>query len=614
MTSDKQPTTVPGLAQKLWDQATQMANQSLFHPFVVGIATGDLPKESFEAFLLQDAFYLDAFAKAFAHAATKTTQSRHLLELIRLMSGVEKELETHHSFLQSFGIELFHVTRASAAAATKNYVDFLLETAKSRQSVAEILAAMTPCARLYSFIGRSIRAAQVAVGSSTENPYQRWIDTYGQTEFDDSALGMELLLEDVANEEGVTFADVVGLYNEAMNLELRFFDAYFPLQQAPVRSLGTCRLALRVGDEGADALLALPAGQHLFEIRQQEPTGDRVAIVKTDFQHAHEAPLLPLLAALLAPSLSATVVYEATTIGESVAFLKATNVAGDLDWYASCDLVSRNAARAGTVARVLIVAGSDSGGGAGVQADLKACTNLGVFSSSAITAVTTQNTHGVHGIHAIPIEDIAAQIECVLDDIGADVIKTGMLHSEQVIDCVAASLEKREIALVVDPVMVATSGHRLLESAAHASLVTRLFPLATIITPNLPEASALLKGRTIETVQDMQNAARELSVLGPKFVLVKGGHMKPDQAGNIVDVLYDAKQDQFHLFTSTKLTTRNTHGTGCTLASSIAALYAQKGDMVAAVDRAIKYLQRTLHQSRNLAIGTGNSGPMLHVL
>jgi hydroxymethylpyrimidine/phosphomethylpyrimidine kinase len=240
--------------------------------------------------------------------------------------------------------------------------------------------------------------------------------------------------------------------------------------------------------------------------------------------------------------------------------------------------------------RVLIIAGSDSGGGAGIQADIKAVTALGGFAMTAVTALTAQDTTGVHGVMGVPPEFIRQQIAVVLDDIGADVLKTGMLHSVPVINAVAAELALRgaRIPLVADPVMVAKGGHPLLQPDAVETLKTRLLPRATVITPNLPEAE-VLTGRPIRDVAAMHTAAAVLRQLGLPAVLLKGGHLPGD---TVTDLLVTA--DSAEAFASPRINTRNTHGTGCTLASAVATGLAQSLSLRDAVLRARAYVRAAI--------------------
>jgi hydroxymethylpyrimidine/phosphomethylpyrimidine kinase len=256
--------------------------------------------------------------------------------------------------------------------------------------------------------------------------------------------------------------------------------------------------------------------------------------------------------------------------------------------------------------RVLIVAGSDSGGGAGIQADIKTVTALGGYAMTAITALTAQDTLSVHDIFPVPPEFIVRQMRVVLADIGADAVKTGMLHNASVIEAVADTLasEAAKVPLVVDPVMVAQSGDRLLVAEAVHALRTRLLPQAALITPNRPEAEVLL-GHAIADTDDQLAAAEELLALGPAAVLVKGGHIEGER---VVDMLATRGGVTVRL-EYPRVATRSNHGTGCTLASAIAAGIAAGMDVETAVRRARAYLQRALETA--FPIGRGN-GPVNH--
>lgn len=255
-----------------------------------------------------------------------------------------------------------------------------------------------------------------------------------------------------------------------------------------------------------------------------------------------------------------------------------------------------------THGRVLIIAGSDSGGGAGIQADIKAVTALGGYAMTAVTALTAQNTLGVHGVHPVPPAFLRQQIDVVVDDLGVDAIKTGMLHDVETIDCVVDLMRGAGagVPLVVDPVMVAQSGAKLLDPGAVGAMVERLLPRATLLTPNLPEAEALL-GREIPGDVAMEEAARELQAMTGGAILLKGGHL-PGEA--LLDVLVhpDASVQAFR---HTRIDTRHTHGTGCTLASAIAAGLAQGMDLDQAVARARDYLLEAIRTAPGLGAGDG---------
>ncbi|RMD65095.1 MAG: bifunctional hydroxymethylpyrimidine kinase/phosphomethylpyrimidine kinase [Alphaproteobacteria bacterium] len=256
--------------------------------------------------------------------------------------------------------------------------------------------------------------------------------------------------------------------------------------------------------------------------------------------------------------------------------------------------------------RVLIVAGSDSGGGAGIQADIKTVTALGGYAATAITALTAQNTRGVFGVVGVEPDFIRKQMRVVLDDIGTDALKTGMLHTEAVIAAVADVLDELDptMPVVVDPVMVATSGDVLLDPGAQSALIRRLLPQATVLTPNIPEAERL-SGLAIPDVGAMREAAERLRVMGAAAVLLKGGHLP---GATVHDVLVDA--EGVTVFESPRIETTSTHGTGCTLASAIAAGLAQGLELRHAVARARAYLYEAIRTAPGLG---GGHGPVNHV-
>jgi hydroxymethylpyrimidine kinase/phosphomethylpyrimidine kinase len=252
----------------------------------------------------------------------------------------------------------------------------------------------------------------------------------------------------------------------------------------------------------------------------------------------------------------------------------------------------------------LTIAGSDSGGGAGIQADLKTFHAFGVFGTSAITAITVQNTLGVSGVHPVPLDVVTAQISAVAIDLPPAACKTGMLATRELVQAVAASIRRHGLPnYVLDPVMVATSGDRLLDEDAQHAVLDELVPLCALVTPNLDEAS-ILAGFAVRDVAGMHRAARSLVAAGAAATLVKGGHLRSDE---LVDVLYDGRAA--HEFRRARIETSSTHGTGCTLSAAIAALLARGAALDAAVEHALDYVHRAIAQAPNL--GAGN-GPLNH--
>ena len=258
--------------------------------------------------------------------------------------------------------------------------------------------------------------------------------------------------------------------------------------------------------------------------------------------------------------------------------------------------------------RVLAIAGSDSGGGAGIQADIKAISAMGCYSTTAITAVTVQNTIGVQAVHPVPLDILEGQIDAVLSDIGTDVIKIGMLHSADVVNLVADKIKQYGITnVVLDPVMVSTSGHRLIEEKAIEHIKKCLMPLVRVITPNIPEAE-ILTGCKISGEQDFNNIARKLSNDGNISVLLKAGHLDGD---TLVDYFYNAEDDTLTLLPSKRVNTQNTHGTGCTLSSALSAALARGENLTTAAKSAKLFIDQAIISGATVEIGHGH-GPVNH--
>ena len=252
-----------------------------------------------------------------------------------------------------------------------------------------------------------------------------------------------------------------------------------------------------------------------------------------------------------------------------------------------------------TVPKALTIAGSDSGGGAGIQADLKTFSAFRVFGTSVLTALTAQNSVGVHGVFEVPPEFVAQQIDAVLSDIGADAVKIGMLSSAPIIRSVAGRLSAhRRRPVVLDPVMIAKSGDALLKADARAALVGEMLPLAEIVTPNLHEAAALAE-MPVTTEKDMEEAARRIGALGPRHVLVKGGHLE----GEATDILWDGRV--LRRYTAPRLDSPHTHGTGCTLSAAIAAGLARGRALGDAVEDAKRYVSAAIAAGFQAGRGVG---------
>ncbi|MEE1899223.1 bifunctional hydroxymethylpyrimidine kinase/phosphomethylpyrimidine kinase [Flavobacterium rakeshii] len=260
-----------------------------------------------------------------------------------------------------------------------------------------------------------------------------------------------------------------------------------------------------------------------------------------------------------------------------------------------------------TYPTVLTIAGTDPSGGAGIQADLKTFSALGCYGMSVITALVAQNTTGVRGIHNVPAQFVEQQLDAVMEDIRPNAIKIGMVHTSQLVEVIAATLKKYpDIPVVFDPVMVATSGDKLIEDTTIAVIVSQLFPLVTLITPNMDEAS-LLANMPIETVAQMQQAGKVISATGCKALLMKGGHLQTEQ---LTSILMD-RNGVVNTYVSNKVDTNNVHGSGCTLSSAIASYLARGEELQNAVALAQEYINGAIYHGRDVLIGNGN-GPLNH--
>jgi hydroxymethylpyrimidine/phosphomethylpyrimidine kinase len=258
--------------------------------------------------------------------------------------------------------------------------------------------------------------------------------------------------------------------------------------------------------------------------------------------------------------------------------------------------------------RLLTIAGSDSGGGAGIQADLKTFSALGCYGMSAITALTAQNTTGVRAIHAIPPQMLRDQIDAVIEDIGVDAVKIGMLHAPEIVQVVADAIDRHQLRQVIlDPVMIATSGAVLIENEAVQALVQQLFPRVHLITPNLDEAGFLV-GHTLKNESDMESASDQLLGLGARAVLIKGGHL----SGDTVADLFVNSQGQKWWLRAPRIHSPNTHGTGCTLSSAIAAYLALGDPIEQAIEKSHAYIRQALQAGAHVRTGSG-SGPLNHI-
>lgn len=261
-----------------------------------------------------------------------------------------------------------------------------------------------------------------------------------------------------------------------------------------------------------------------------------------------------------------------------------------------------------TYPAVLSIAGFDGSGGAGIQADTKTISALGCYATNVLTALPVQNTQGVRSIFTIPMEAVQEQLDCIFDDIRPDAVKIGMVHTPELVQIISNKLKQYpEIPVVFDPVMVATSGHHLINQETIEVIIDQLFPIATVITPNMDEASVLANSK-IETLQDMEANIHQIAAMGSATVLLKGGHLKSE----ILTSLFIDKQKNIHRFSYPYFHTNNTHGSGCTLSSAIASYLAIGSSLLDAVQRGQDYVHAAIENALDIKIGQGN-GPLNHL-
>ncbi|CBK22160.2 uncharacterized protein [Blastocystis hominis] len=651
------------IAEQLWEKYLPDAYCSLYNPWVVGIATGKLPKAAWLDYLQQDTFYLSIYEKAYFRVIELCKERgddyhREICEAIN--SVVRRELDSHVKKTNESGEAM---EEFKAKKATRDYTD-LVVNAYTNGCLSEIVTALCPCNKLYDFIGHEI----AAIFPDHNHAYSDWIRIYAS---EDLTRSSDQLYEMMSSFPAPADPNSLEHYfSEAMRLEYEFFD-----QQDHVPPLFTAKFIqfVGVGNAQPSEWEHSPEYKHRIETLFQEdvslekllealraapetPAGTVESAASRRFLSLSRdsgkvvKPLTELCSASI-PSNSlgfgsfaelpallgrfAIAVLMQPSEAERSLLQRCGVEVRRLLWVFQFDPASlpknvvyyvENPAELGMtlcgnayyprqhvphIPTVLAIAGNDSCGGAGIPADIKTATMLGVYSAPCITAVTVQNSRGVSKIVMMTGACVEEQISWVCDDIHVDAVKIGMTGSLDVIRAITAGIRKFQFRnVVLDPVMVATSGDKLTSGDICECLKNELLPLCTIVTPNLPETSLLL-GRTVSgNVEEMKTAARELGQLGCPYVLVKGGHMEGEQA---VDVLYSRESDDFCEFSDWVVYTGNNHGTGCTLSSAIAANLAKGLPMREAVKNAKKYVHDVLEGSRFLRIGRGVQGLMNHM-
>lgn len=641
-------------SEQLWNKYYTDALASLYNPFVLGLANGNLSKEAFVEYIQQDSFYLDVYEKAYlkaielCHNAGLADYEKCFTELIK---GIVDEKEKHLKRAAERGEK---IEQPQILRATKGYTD-LLTKAYTEGSLGDIVAAILPCTKLYDFIGHQIKKAI----PDHHHTYSEWIDVYSSDDISASTASLEEMLNTLSATDDKKQNEFY--YAEAMRLEFEFFNQQNHVFAAPTTGIFSvaagsvckgkevvCDHQSAVADrEGLSSFVSsLPAtASETCEcckkwderIREMGKDYGKTVVALADFEKKDEVTLgygsfmelpqllktdLPVLVApsaseihavesygLKARRLLTAMVYSIDALPKDTVFFVEHVFEVGMALMGGAFYPNQHF---DTLPTTLVIAGSDSGGGAGLQADMKACCALGAYSTTVLTALTAQNTQGAQHIFSIPVDWIEKQIDSVLQDIHVDCVKTGMLGTKEAAHLVAEKMKEYKIkTLVVDPCMICRSGNKIMAPDAVPVVKEELIPLALIITPNYFEACTLLGHPIPHTVEGLKAAAKELLSLGCKNVYLKGGRV--DGSDEACDVLCYGDNGDIELFKVSYVQTRNTHGTGCTLASSIAAELARGLPVLEAVKAAKEYVNQGVIASRFLHVGKGKQGPLNHL-
>lgn len=640
---------------QLWNDCFEDALASLYNPFVMGLATGSLPQVSFVEYIQQDSYYLDVYEKAYRKAVELSAQmgnAEYEKYFSQMIESIHEEKAKHQERAAQRGEK---IEQQEILRATKGYTDLLMK-ATTEGTLAEIAAAICPCSKLYSFIGQQIKKAI----PDHHHAYSEWIETYSAESATENSAMLEKIIDELATEENKE--SLAFYYAEAMRLEFEFFDqqSHMPtISAAAINTIAHGDVSCYCGEvecqhendgkvdkEGLIAFVEnLPAREKKeCEVRQEKVArlrefADNYLKQSIDVSEVKEGELtvaygsfkdIPALlkatiAVLVAPSASEISAVESYGLKVRRLFtcsaFQMDNFPNDTVFFVE-DVFELGMMLMGsafypkqhfdTVPTALIIAGSDSGGGAGMQADMKACAALGVFTTTAFTAITAQNTQWCTEVFMLPLEMIGKQIDEVMRDFRIDCVKTGMLGNKEVAHLVAEKLKQHNVkTLVVDPCMICRSGHRIMDDATVPIVKNELIPLAMIITPNYFEAKTLLERDIPHTKEGLIEACRELQKLGCENVYLKGGRIEGSEKA--LDVFCYGPEGNYELFEVPHIRTRNTHGTGCTLASSIAAGLAKGLSVQEAVREAKEYVNGAVLASRYLHVGKGKQGPVNHL-
>lgn len=646
--------SIMSFSSQLWNKYYTDALASLYNPFVMGIANGNLAKSAFVEYIQQDSYYLDIYETAYKKGAELAHDGGYPefeKQLIELAKGIIEEKEKHQKRAAERGekIELSNVLRA-----TKNYTDLLKKACEG--SLIDVACAICPCSKLYAFIGHEIKKAI----PNYNHEYSEWIDVYADDAMNTSVGILDNIIDTLITEETKESAEFY--YSEAMRLEFEFFlqqDHVFAAPTTKIFSVAAgcvcCGSEVecdhvsegKVDKEGLCAFIENLPEQKCSCCEEMKKWDDKVremsvdygktVVCLKDFKESDEVSCgygcfkqLPMMLKTTLPILvapSASEIHAVESYGYKVRRLftameyKLSALPKDTVFFVE-HVFEIGMALMGTafypnqhfdtLPTTLIIAGSDSGGGAGMQADMKACAALGSFTVTVFTALTAQNTKGAQNIFFIPLDWIEKQIDSVMQDFKIDCVKTGMLGTKEVAHLVARKMEEYKVkTLVCDPCMICRAGNKIMAEDAVPVVKAEMIPKALIITPNYFEAQTLLGHEIPHTIEGIKAAARELKGLGCPNVYLKGGPI--DGSDEACDVLCYGDNDEFEVFMVPYVQTRNTHGTGCTIASSIAAGLSKGLSVKEAVKEAKEYVNGAVIASRFLHLGKGKQGPLNHL-
>ena len=641
---------------QLWEKYYTDALASLYNPFVMGLANGNLFKSAFVEYIQQDSYYLDIYEKAYTRAVELAHEKGYPefeQQIKDLMKGITDEKEKHLKRAAERGEK---IEQPRILRATKGYTDLLMKAA-NEGSLVDIVCAICPCAKLYGFIGQEIAKAI----PNHNHEYSEWINVYADAEMNTSVRILDNIIDTLITEETKKSAEFY--YAEAMRLEFEFFLQQDHVYAAPTTKIFSVAAGClccgsevecthecegKVDKEGLCAFIAnLPECEKKCYCEERKKWDDRIrewsinygktVVELADFKPSEQVSCgygsfrqLPLLLETSLPIVIAPTASEVKAMESygykvrrlfTVEACSLDNLPKDTVFFVD-HIFEIGMALMGTafypnqhldtLPTTLIIAGSDSGGGAGMQADMKACAALGSYSMTAFTALTAQNSRGAQHIYLLPEEWIEKQIDSCFEDFHIDCVKTGMLGTKEVAHLVAEKMKQYKVEkFVCDPCMICRSGNKIMAEDAVPTVKAELIPLALIITPNYYEAVTLLGHEIPHTVEGIKEAARELKSLGCKNVYLKGGPI--DGCDEACDVLCYGDDNTCDVFMVPYIQSRNTHGTGCTIASSIAAGISKGLSVADAVREAKEYVNGAVVASRFLHLGKGKQGPLNHL-